>query len=696
MNEPQPYDGTQTGPGDCRAVASWMQEIVPFGIFTTDHELKLTSWNDWLTTHSGLAAEDVLNRRLKDLYPETITPRVEERYARALQGEVSVLSVALHKYLLPFPSTVPESGLPHMLQTVRIAPRPDVNGTMGTITIIEDVTQREFQASILNRQQSLDRLLSEALAKLLQSDDPTNEMPNIFASVRIALGLDSFVSYIVSPDGQSMQLNAAVGVSPKQREAIMTLPLVEGDRAQSYGTPATLGLSIPSHTESLRQFGISGLSTFPLAVGGRVMGLVAFGHYGRTGINAADASVLARIAGYVGIALDRAKREQMTIAASRAKDDFLAALSHELRTPLNPVLLVASDAMNNKNYPPEAREAFNVIEKNALLEARLIDDLLDITRIAHGKLALEMQRLDVLALLREAESTVSSDAIEQGLSVQTALHSDKCEVVGDSGRLRQVFWNILKNAMKFTPTGGRICISSSVDKTANEVAVQISDTGIGMDAAELSKIFGAFSQGKHAIAGRSHRFGGLGLGLHLSRTLVEMHGGRIEATSAGKGQGSTFTIYLPLAVEESPKHSPSRPANDSNEGAETTDSRSPILMKRGILLVEDHEQTRAVLASLLVRRGYQVVVAASAQAALKAAQKSKFTLVLSDIGLPDSDGFTLMRQLRDEYGLKGIALTGYGMEEDMARSSDAGFLAHLTKPINVKILDRTLAEIFQQ
>jgi signal transduction histidine kinase/CheY-like chemotaxis protein len=677
--------------GSNPVMAGWMQEIVPYGIFTTDRDLRVTSWNDWLVTHSGMRASEVIGRLLPEVFPSIIERRGQERYARALEGEVSVLSAALHKYLLPFPSTVAESLVPHMLQTVRIAPLSEARKVIGTVTIIEDVTQREFQAGILYRQQEFDRLLSASLATLLQSDDPAQEMGEIFTSVRVALGLDCFVSYLLAPGDTKLQLNASAGISPKQREVLATLPLSDADHETLQGETSPTALSVASHRETLSQGGLRAQCSFPLTVADRVVGLVVFGSYERDVIASSDFKVLVRIARYVAIALDRSRREQDTIAASRAKDDFLAALSHELRTPLNPVLLVASDAAGNPDYSDEVREAFRIIEKNALLEARLIDDLLDLTRITHGKMAIEVQPVEIQSLLNDALETVRAELKQNELSLRTDLAGNDALVAGDAGRLQQVFSNLLKNGIKFTPGGGEIAVSSRVDPSAHEVVITISDTGIGMSTEELSRIFGAFSQGDHAVHGRSHRFGGLGLGLAISRKLIEMHSGRIVAMSEGRGHGSTFTVYLPLVAAE---NLPGIATKSGILEKETpgSGSRAPLHTVIRILLVEDHEPTRLTLARLLVRRGFEVVTAGSAEDALKEAANGKFSLVLSDIGLPDLDGFSLMRKLRDNYRLKGIALTGYGMEEDLVRSTDAGFFAHLTKPISVKVLDRTLEQ----
>lgn len=673
------------------ALAAWLQQIAPFGVLTTDTELRIRSWNQWLVAHSGLAAEAVLGRRLLDVFPALEERRLHERFQRALEGEISVLSTALHQYLLPLRVTVPESGLPFMLQTARIAPLPGETGVVGTITIIEDVTQREFQAGILHRQQEIDRLLSSSLAALLHTTDPVRDIAEIFAKIMPSLGLDAYVSYLAGQRPDGFHLNAAAGVSPTHRETLAVCPVAESDRAAGKLLPA-LPATLAALARSLQQIGWRGLCCFPLAIGERVIGVVAFGSYAREAVPPADIGTLDRISRYVAVALDRTLREREVVAASRAKDDFLAALSHELRTPLNPVLLMASDSALNQEYPPSAREAFRTIEKNALLEARLIDDLLDLTRIEHGKLALELQRLDVHAVLQDALANVRADTSERELTIEVSLDAEATVIMGDAGRLQQVFWNVLKNAVKFTPRGGRITVRSRTGPALDEIALEISDSGIGMEPHEVSRVFGAFAQGDHADQGRGHRFGGLGLGLAISRKLVELHAGKIAAASGGRGQGSTFTIALPLLRVKDLAGS-SRGERPPRQSPEATAAARPA---GRILLVEDHEPTRAPLTRLLVRRGYDVVAVGTAAAALAAADERRFDVVLSDIGLPDSDGFTLMRTLRERHAVCGIALTGYGMDQDVARSNEAGFVDHLTKPISVTTLDRALTKVFER
>jgi PAS domain S-box-containing protein len=380
--------------------------------------------------------------------------------------------------------------------------------------------------------------------------------------------------------------------------------------------------------------------------------------------------------------LEQAHRE--LLAASRAKDDFLAALSHELRTPLSPVLLLASEAAEDPQLPAEVRAQFTTIRNGVELEARLIDDLLDITRIVHGKLLLTLVTVDVHPLLQAALNTVRSELDQKQITLTLDLAAETSTVNGDAVRLQQVFWNVLKNAVKFTPEAGKITVATRATSANGELVVTVTDTGIGLTSSEREQIFEAFTQGEYVGASRSsHRFGGLGLGLAISRKLVESHSGTIQAASEGRDRGATFSITLPLLRE---------PARAKRSPASDTSLRRASGHGKSILLVEDHEPTRTALAHLLTRRHYEVKTAASLAEARVLAGKQKFTLLISDIGLPDGNGFDLMAELRNgNEDLFGIALTGYGMEEDMARSQKAGFVSHLVKPVRVQALEAALA-----
>lgn len=380
------------------------------------------------------------------------------------------------------------------------------------------------------------------------------------------------------------------------------------------------------------------------------------------------------------------------MAASRAKDEFLARLSHELRTPLNPVLLVASEAAQNPGLPPTTRADFEIIAQNVALEARLIDDLLDLTSIMHGKVTLQLRPFDVHSILEDAFTMVHADIAQKKLSISVELKANRRTVLCDEVRVKQIFWNVLKNAVKFTPEGGTIKVETSVEEEGGNLAIRVTDSGIGMTEEEIGRVFTAFAQGDHARDGTSHRFGGLGLGLAISRMLVDQHSGTISASSAGRNNGSTFLIRFPLFQGDlsTESQSPSQTFFESSPSLANVDTGA---RPQRILLVEDHKPTRNALALLLRRRRYEVTTADCITAARAIVEHGIFDLLISDIGLPDGNGCELMAELRDRYGLPGIALTGYGMNEDVRRGQLAGFAAHLTKPVSIEALDHALSTV---
>ncbi|MHA3771318.1 PAS domain S-box protein [Verrucomicrobiota bacterium sgz303538] len=379
-------------------------------------------------------------------------------------------------------------------------------------------------------------------------------------------------------------------------------------------------------------------------------------------------------------------------AANRAKDDFLASLSHELRTPLNPVLMLASEMEQRDALSPALREDFALIHKYVALEARLIDDLLDVTRITRGKLQLDLRRVNAHEVLNQALAVVHADVLQKQIALSLELNATNSWVKADPVRLQQVFWNVLCNAVKFTPPGGRITVRSH-NTPEQRVCVEITDTGIGMRPEELARMFTAFSQGEHAIQpGSQYRFGGLGLGLTICRQLVTMHGGQIYARSDGRGKGSVFTIELPLAPAEAVS-SEEVPAGVSPQAAASAPKHLHIL------LVEDHEPTRITLSRLLRRRGHDVMCADSLAAGRKLVTnlatpqgEAGFDLLISDLGLPDGNGCELMAELRKRYKatIKGVALSGFGMEDDIRRSLASGFSTHLTKPVDIQSLENAM------
>jgi len=381
-------------------------------------------------------------------------------------------------------------------------------------------------------------------------------------------------------------------------------------------------------------------------------------------------------------------------SANRSKDHFLAALSHELRTPLTPVLITAATLQEDERLPAEVRGQLAMMERNIALEARLIDDLLDISAISTGKLHLHSQLCDTHSLIRLALEMVQDAALTKEIKLVCELRATRSSVLTDPARFQQIVWNLVRNAVKFTSPGGQVAIRTTERAAGNTfwLCLEVTDTGIGIAPELLEKIFRPFEQG--AVTG-DHRFGGMGLGLAIARAIVELHGGKISAHSPGINHGATFVVELPGAVVPPP--SPSDDGNTATSFTKFERSKTGTAPTTGnaprILLVEDHASTLQVLSTLLRRDGYEVLPATNVAEALAQVAAQPCELVISDLGLPDGSGIQLMRQLRTNYGLRGIALTGYGMEEDIARAREAGFAAHLVKPIQVAELRRILADL---
>jgi CheY-like chemotaxis protein/nitrogen-specific signal transduction histidine kinase len=359
--------------------------------------------------------------------------------------------------------------------------------------------------------------------------------------------------------------------------------------------------------------------------------------------------------------------------ANRLKDRFLAGLSHELRTPLTPVLMAVAAMEANGDLPATARDDLALIRRNIELETRLIDDLLELSCIASGKFTLRTQQVDLMELLARARD--SGQKLLAGTDVRIDFEPDSGlgQITADAARLEQILSNLIQNAVKFTPAGGRIVIGAQ--RGEEQVWISVRDTGVGMSGEVLGHISDALRRGELGI---TRPFGGLGLGLSICKALTELHRGKISAESDGPGKGSTFTIDLPT--------------QDVAMGKSETDAGGTAVQtaKWRLLVVEDHADTVRMLGKLLGSAGYSVRTAGDAAAALDLASREQFDLVVSDIGLPDATGYQLMQEIKSRYGISGIAMSGYGMDEDVRKSREAGFSDHLVKPISFAQLDEAI------
>ncbi|HEY9643108.1 MAG TPA: response regulator, partial [Coleofasciculaceae cyanobacterium] len=385
--------------------------------------------------------------------------------------------------------------------------------------------------------------------------------------------------------------------------------------------------------------------------------------------------------------------------ANRIKDEFLAVLSHELRSPLNPILGWVRILQTSQQDKAKTQYALETIERNAKLQAQLIEDLLDVSRILRGKVSLHMGPVGLPFIVKAALETVRLAAEAKAIQIQTVFEPQVGQVLGDSGRLQQVVWNLLSNAVKFTPHGGRIEVRlepgssgtaaweeekaiSSSHPPRTDIQLSVSDTGQGIAPDFLPHVFDYFRQ---ADSTTTRRFGGLGLGLAIVRYLVELHGGTVAAASPGEGQGATFTVKLPAI------------AAASLQQTDTLSSPGSEVKFNGlqVLVVDDDRDSRELITFLLQQQGAIITEVASASEALSCLEQASFDLLISDIGMPAIDGYGLIRHIRKQSPDQGgkvpaIALTAYASEIDQQHALAAGFQHHLTKPVESELLMQTI------
>ena len=363
------------------------------------------------------------------------------------------------------------------------------------------------------------------------------------------------------------------------------------------------------------------------------------------------------------------------------KDEFLGTLSHELRTPLNAILGWSQVLARSTPTPEELADGLKKIERNARAQAQIIEDLLDMSSIISGKVRLQLRDVDLSEAVRAAVDTVRPAADAKDVRIEVAIDPVAGAINADPNRLQQVLWNLLSNAVKFTPRGRSVCIK--VGRGVSHVSVEVIDTGQGISPEFLPHVFDRFRQ---ADASSTRRHGGLGLGLAIVKQLVELHGGGVTAESAGEGRGTTFTVLLPVAtVHATDRPPPERQSSKANAVIASAEQRNRVRGAR-LLVVDDEEDSRDLLKRLLEDCGAVVSTAKSAEAAFAQVSESPPDVLVSDIGMPVEDGYTLIRRIRgldDDHGgnIPAVALTAYARPEDRAHSKDAGFQRHVAKPV---------------
>ena len=609
-------------------------------VITTDTEAKVTFLNSVAEALTGWTFAEAGGQpvaKIFTIFNEDTREAVPNPIARILQEGV-IAGLANHTTLIAKDGT--ETPIEDSAAPIR-----DAGGkTVGVVMVFHDVTERRRTARALRQSESSFRTLGDSIAQLAW-----------------AARADGFIYWY------NRRWYEYTGTTPEQ---------MEGWGWQSVHDPAVLPAVLEKWRTSIA-LGEPFEMEFPLRGADGI-----FRTFLTRAIPQRDSA--GRVMQWFGtntdvsehIESEKRLRESAEAlrAASRAKDEFLAALSHELRTPLTPVLMLAADMEQSAELPAAVRADFAMIRKNVELEARIIDDLLDLTRITRGKLALRFETVEVHGLIEHALAILGSDREAKRITVALDLAAAEHHVGGDGVRLQQVFWNVLKNAIKFTPEGGRIAIRSWNED--GHLRVAATDSGLGITAEEMPRIFTAFAQGREAAASR---FGGLGLGLSISALLVREHRGRIWAESAGRDQGATFHLELPRA---------DAPARIEPAAPPIAPQTLPRALR--VLLVEDHEDTRAILQRLMTRWGHAVAIATTVAQAREEIARGAFDLLLSDVGLPDGTGYDVIAALREKSQIPAVAMSGFGMEADLARSHAAGFTEHIVKPVSAERLRELL------
>ncbi|MGH8221573.1 MAG: ATP-binding protein, partial [Woeseiaceae bacterium] len=589
-------------------------------------------------------------------------------------------------------------------------------GEPRLIGTIFDITQRKEAEEILRLNatrletetrigRTLHRIGSELASELTL--ERVVQLATDEATALTGAQFGAFFYNVVNEQGEAYTLYTVSGVPreafahfPMPRNTAIFAPTFNGTaivRLDDVTKDLRYGKNAPHHGMPKGHLPVHSYLAVPvISRSGEVLGGMFFGHANVGKFTQEHQDLAAGIAGWTALAIDNARlysaaenarqsaenAKQAAEAANRAKDEFLATMSHELRTPLNAVLGWIQILRSGSGTPDNRDRALATIERNARAQAQIIDDLLDVSRIVTGKLALNIGPVDMVSVVEAALEAFHLPVSAKPLTLTKQLADVPAPVSGDADRLRQVVTNLLTNAVKFTPAGGRIDVSVAVQQ--GRVQVRVTDSGQGIEPELLRHVFDRFWQRDSSTA-RVH--GGLGLGLAIVRHIVDMHGGTVRADSAGIGLGATFIVELPLGM---PIGQP-RPDRSQDQRP----SRLDGLQDAYIVVIDDEEDSRDLIVSILAPTGAEVVSASNVAEGLRAVVGRVPDLVISDLGMPYADGFEMVRQLRlmgEPYAsTPAMALTAYARDEDRHRALAAGFQAHVGKPFDVNVLVQTAA-----
>jgi PAS domain S-box-containing protein len=569
-------------------------------------------------------------------------------------------------------------------------------------THINITARKRFEADLQERSEHI-QLLYETTRDLLSTSHPLTLVENLFAKLKSLIGLDIYLNFLIDEEQQKLHLAFYNGISDETARSIEWLELgqavcgtVAQQRCQMVQT--NLQDSTDPKTELVRSIGLTAYSCQPLIAQGKLFGTLSFGSRTQNNFTPAQTNLFQAICDQIAIALERSEilssLQQQTeelIKANRLKDEFLAALSHELRTPLNPILGWTKLLQSQKLTDIKTKEALATIERNVKQQIALVDDLLDLSRVVQGQFKLISQPVDLVPIINAAIDTVRFAATAKSIALEFHFLSHSASrIMGDEIRLQQIFWNLLANAIKFTPDRGRIEVH--LEEVQNQAQISFTDTGIGISGEFLPYVFDRFRQ---ADGSSTRRYGGLGLGLALVKHLVELHGGTVKAESFGEGKGATFRVNLPL-LQETP----------FNFSEQSNLHRSPTNLSRSfpsgslsgirVLIVDDEPDNLELLEFILTQEGAIVTAITSVTEVLAIFSENPPDILISDIGMPEMSGYGLLQQIRalpsqQNNPINAIALTAFAQQEDREKAIAAGFQAYFSKPINPSELITAIA-----
>ena len=697
-----------------RAVLDAVFREAPIGLAIFDDEFRYLRLNSVLAEINGLSIEAHLGHRVTDVLPGLPATMLDEwrevlRTGRAIVGADVV-------------GSTPKDPTARRVWKTSCFPVRVSEQTLGLGAVVEEVTVERQIAE--ERQIALEalELLSDTSAALSSSLDYAETIARV-AKVAVPRMADVCSVYVVAHDGAVEQL--AVSHEDGERADVLRAMhrAAKMDPNLPFGYPKVLRTGHTElmsevtdamyqqaarndlHLAHIRDLAAKSWLIAPLKHHQRTIGAIAFTYTGERRYSSRDVALAEEIARRASLAIENASlfrdAERAALAerrgrdkaeeATRLKDEFLATLSHELRTPLNAILGWARLLQGGSVAEEKKPRAVDTIVRNALAQSQLIEDLLDVSRIISGKLRLAIDPVNVNEIIASAVDVVTPSANAKGVRIQPVLATDAGLISGDAGRLQQIVWNLLTNAVKFTPRGGRVHVTLRRDESAIEIAV--ADTGAGIASEFLPYVFHRFRQEDGAI---TRKTGGLGLGLAIVKSLVELHGGTVEARSEGTDRGATFVVRIPVApLSSGPVSLPARASVLASESGVTCPHELAGLK---ILCIDDEPDARELLRNVLEHCKATVTTAATVAEALEMLAHAKPDVIVSDIGMPDEDGYSFIRKLRarsreDGGRTPAVALTAYARPEDRTRALVEGFQSHAAKPIDPRELLVVIANL---